>query len=738
MFTEEEKKEIKVRYKRLLKLLKPITKNSDAKMIRRALDLAIEAHADVRRSSGEPYIYHPLEVAEIVAEKVGLGPISVVCALLHDVVEDSVLTIEDIEDKFGTEVAQMIDGLTKISQLDIIKSSDSIQSENFKKLLLTLSDDVRVILIKLADRLHNMRTLEALPKKKQLKISSETSFLYAPLAHRLGLYNIKQELEDLSLKYLNPQIYRDIERNLEQTTDKRNEFIEQFIQPIRKRLDASNLKYEIKGRTKSIHSVWNKIKKQDIAFDEVYDLFAIRIIIDTKQKREKSDSWRVYSIVTDFYQPNPKRLRDWISIPKSNGYESLHTTVMGPGGKWVEVQIRSKRMDEIAEKGLAAHWKYKGSTDSEEKIEHWLNNVREIIENPNLNAIDFVDDFKLQLYANEVFVFTPKGDLKKLPLGATILDFAYDIHTDVGSKCVSGKANNKIVPIRYQLNSGDQVEIITSNSQKPSQDWLEFVITSKARSKIKKEINDQKYKDAEIGKEILQRKLKNWKLEYSDENVSKLLQHFKIKTALDLYYLIGTDKIDLLMIKEQLLKSAKTLEKEAKEEIIPEEKTEAKENQKGVLIVDQDIENVNYKFAKCCNPVYGDEVFGFITVSKGITVHRVNCPNAPQMLARYGYRIINVDWEKTGDKFFFKAAVNIKGIDRVGMLNDISQVISNNMNVNMKAVSIDSKDGLFEGNIIVNVFDTRHLDVLLKKLSEVEGVLKVNRREESESSKNAN
>ena len=722
---EEERKEIIRRYRRLLRKAKPILKDGDAKLIKKAFYLSMEAHSGMRRKSGEPYIFHPLEVAEICISEIGLGTTSIISALLHDVVEDTEYELDDIQRLFGKKVAQIIDGLTKIS--GVFEQGSSQQAENFRKMLLTLSDDVRVILIKLADRLHNMRTLESMPRNKQLKIANETIYLYAPLAHRLGLYAFKSELEDLYLKYSEPEVYEEIEEKISDTKDARNKFIRAFTKPIRDRLNAHNIKYEIKGRPKSIHSIWNKMNKQDIPFEEVYDLFAIRIILDVKYRQEKAYCWQVYSLVTDFYQPNPDRLRDWISIPKANGYESLHTTVMSGKGKWVEVQIRTKRMDEIAEKGYAAHWKYKdGNTPVETGLEMWISKVREILEQNDGNAIEFVDDFRSNLYSEEVFVFTPKGDLKTLPQGATALDFAFDIHSEIGAHCLGAKVNQKLVPLSFELKNGDQVEILTSKKQKPNESWLQYVVSSKAKSKIKDALKDEKKAHVDEGKEIVKRKLKQLKINYNQSVLGEIVRYFNVKTATDLFYLVGIGKIDHSLIKG-FHKVKETKIKEIKDAKAVEEKLKkVRKTDNDLLLLGEDLDIVDYKFSKCCNPIAGDDVFGFVTVSDGIKIHRTTCPNAAELLANYGYRIIKAKWASSR-KQSFETTLAIIGTDRLGLVSDVSNIISEELKVNMRSLSINTEGGIFEGTIRLYVEDTSHLDTLVNKLEKVKGVVKVSR-----------
>lgn len=726
---EQEKKEILRQYRKLLRYAKPFLQGDDAKTIKRAFNMSQEAHKNMRRRSGEPYISHPLAVAQICVEEIGLGTTSIVSALLHDVVEDTEMEIEDIERHFGTKVARIIDGLTKIS--DVFDHGSSQQAENFRKMLLTLSDDVRVILVKLADRLHNMRTLGSMPSHKQLRVSSETIYLYAPLAHRLGLYAIKSELEDLYLKYSEPVKYAEIVDKIFASKAPRERFVRNFISPIQKELNKRNLKFTIKGRPKSIFSIWNKMTTQEIPFEKVYDLFAIRIILDLPPEMEKPGCWQVYSVVTDYYQPNPDRLRDWVSTPKTNGYESLHTTVMSKTGTWVEVQIRTTRMDEIAEKGYAAHWKYKESeNNSESGLEAWIGRVREILEHENVSAIEFVDDFKHSLFNEEIFVFTPKGELKKLPGGASALDFAFEIHSEIGARCIGAKVNQKLVPINYKLKTGDQVEILTSNKQKPNDGWLGFVVTSKGRTRIKDELKEQKKSAASDGKEIVIRKLKQAKLELNSENLDKLLDKFNLKSALDFYFLVGKGKIDPKEIKK-IKDIAEKPQKQAKQKVSDlasfqrtiKEVTGEKRDQ---LLIGEDMDIVPYSLAPCCNPIPGDDVFGFVSTHEGIKVHRNNCPNATELLSKHGHRVMKAKWTSQSEVSFL-AGLKIKGTDRVGLMNDVTKIISSELKVNMRSVSIESDNGIFDGSIQLYVHDTKHLEKLIIRLENIEGVEEVAR-----------
>jgi GTP diphosphokinase / guanosine-3',5'-bis(diphosphate) 3'-diphosphatase len=729
---EKEKKEILKRYKTLLKSLKNRMEKGDKQMIRKAFDLALEQHKDMRRKSGEPYIYHPLEVAQIVVDEIQLGPTAVVCALLHDTVEDTDITLDDIKSLFGEKIMLIIDGLTKISGVILDETSGSLQAENFRKMLLTLSNDVRVILIKLADRLHNMRTLDSMKREKQLKIASETLFLYAPLAHRLGLYSIKTELEDLCLKYKEPEAYISISAKLQANEKERMNYINKFSLPIMNALNDKGFVYNIKSRSKSIYSIWQKMKKQNIPFEEVYDIFAIRLIIDVPIEQEKTACWAVYSIVTDFYRSNMDRLRDWINTPKSNGYESLHTTVMGPEGKWVEVQIRSTRMDEVAEMGYAAHWKYKDKEKAianESALEEWLRKIRELLENPETNALDFMDDFKLNLFSEEIFVFTPKGIMKTLPVGASALDFAYEIHSQVGNKCIGAKINNKLLPMSYKLKSGEQVEILVSDKQKPKEEWFEFVTTAKAKTKIKEFLKDERKDLAKTGKVIFDKKMKALKVTTTEANIHKICHFFKVPTSLDLYYQIAINNIELKKIKEILFldpslgTTSIVLPKSENTRSFDEVVKEVR-GKNDLLILDEKLQKLDYQISNCCNPIKGDDVFGFLTDDKKILIHRTNCPNAIQLMSNFAYRIVKAKWTNS-EKISFLAGIKITGTDDVGIVNNITNVISSEYNVNMRSISFDTNDGIFEGTIMVFVQDTNHLTELIKKLKKVLGVVKV-------------
>ena len=724
---EKENREILNKYRTLLRSCKDKTDKEDKKHIRKAFNLAMDAHKDVRRKSGEPFIYHPLAVAHISAKEIGLGTTSIICALLHDVVEDTNYTIEDIDRMFGSKVARIIDGLTKID--DIFEKDLSLQAENFRKMLLTLSDDVRVILIKLADRLHNMRTLEAMSKPKQLKISSETLYLYAPLAHRLGLYGIKTELEDLGLKFTKSEIYKAIALNLNETKKERTKYINKFTQPIKDSLKAEKIRHTIKGRPKSIFSIRNKMIMQNIKFDEVYDKFAVRILIDCKIEKEKFFCWKVYSIVTDHYNPNPDRLRDWVSTPKANGYESLHSTVMGHDGKWVEVQIRTIRMDEIAEKGYAAHWKYKNTDNSskESSLDSWINKIRELLENSESNSVDLINDFKLNLFAGEIYVFTPAGDLKTLPKSATALDFAFDIHTEIGLNCLGVKVNGKLMPLSHVLKSGDQVEVITSKKQTPKRDWLNFVVTARAKSKIKTSLKEEKKKIGKEGKEKLERKLKQLKIKYNKSVEDELIRYFKIGDSLELFFRIGTGMITNIELKDFAKSRGIGWYTNIKSRISRKRKELKQTKQKEKIIAfGEDHKLLDYKLSPCCNPIPGDEIFGFTTIEEGVKVHRVSCPNAIQMRSNFDYRINSAQWIGK-DKIDFVAYLTIKGIDRIGLMNNVTKIISSQMSVNIKGININSQDGIFEGEITLKVHNASFLNSLIKKLKKVDGLNSIER-----------
>ena len=664
----------------------------------------------------------------------GLGATSIVCALLHDTVEDTHITLQDVEDLFGSKVRLIIDGLTKIPE--VFDENASIQAENFRKMILTISDDFRVVLIKLADRLHNMRTLGSMRPEKQLKIASETKFLYAPLAHRLGLYSVKSELEDLSMLYCETDIYNEIARKLKNTADVRNRFIRRFMSPIKETLLHEGYIFDIKARTKSISSIWRKMQFKDIPFEEVFDIFAIRIILETPVELEKPDCWRIYSIVTDYYQPSPERLRDWISTPRANGYESLHTTVMSPNGKWIEVQIRSKRMDEIAEKGLAAHYKYKEINNEDNKFDRWIAEIRDLLDNTEATAMDFVNDFRLNLFNDEIYIFTPKGELRVLPIGSTILDFAYDIHTDIGDKCIGAKVNNRLMPLSYQLINGDQLEIITSPKQKPNEEWLRFVVTARAKQKIKSSLNEERNIIVEDGKEILLRKFKQFNLRSTNHNISFLERYFNLSNTSELYFRIAKGKIDLAILREQEIVDGNiklTRKDNLKKPNLVENNFEGIDTKHDTILIGDDFKGFEYHLAKCCNPIPGDIVFGFITMNDGIKIHRGNCPNAGDLLSKLAFRCIKATWKQ--DKLVERiAAIKIIGIDQIGLVNKLTDIISKQNNINMKSISFETTDGIFEGRIKVLVFDTEHLEQLTNKFGEVDGVQRVTRWDTEEES----
>jgi len=730
---EEEKKEILRQYRGLLRVLKPKLKPGDKELVRIAFEMAAEAHKTMRRKSGEPYILHPLAVAKICVEEIGLGVRSTICALLHDTVEDTDISLEDIKREFGIEIAKIVDGLTKIST--VMDTNTTQQAENFKKILLTLTDDPRVILIKLSDRLHNMRTMDSMKREKQLKISSETVYVYAPLAHRMGLYNIKTEMEDLSMKYMEPDTYRYIAQKLSDTKRERTKYINDFIRPLKEQLEKANFDFEIYGRPKSIHSIWTKMKKKGVSFEEVYDLFAIRILVNASLEKEKEECWKVYSIITDSYNPSPERLRDWLSNPKSNGYEALHTTVMGPQGKWVEVQIRTKRMNEIAEKGLAAHWKYKEGKDDESRFDKWFHQIREALGNQDTNSLDFLQDFKTSFLAEEIYVYTPKGEIRMLPVGATALDFAFSVHTAVGSRCIGAKVNHKLVPIGTKLRSGDQIEIITSAKQKPNQEWLNMVVTTKAKTKIKDTLKEEKRKVAEDGKHILQKKLEAIGGMMTQHNMEELASFYKLNSSLDLLYEIAIKKIDLKELKDFtasgdrlfLPKPIKPEHEEKHETADTHHKHAAKKDKDAELIIfGESSDRIQYTLANCCKPIPGDDVFGFVTTGEGLKIHRTNCPNATRLLSNYGHRVVKTKWAKNKE-ISFLTGLKIVGLDDVGVIHKITNLISGELKFNIAAMTIEAAEGIFRGNIKIFVHDKDELDALVQRLVELPGIERVDR-----------
>ena len=714
----KEKSAILREYRHLLKTISYEITEDDTEEIRKAFEVALEAHSGVRRKSGELYIFHPLAVANIAKVEIGVDSVGIVCALLHDVVEDSNMTIQDMEDLFGKKVATIIDGLTKISE--IFDQNTNLQAENFKKLILTLAQDVRVILIKLADRLHNMRTLGSMREDKSRKIASETMFLYAPLAHRLGLYNIKSEMEDLSLKFLEPNIFNELKEKLQKSKAVRTRFLNRFSLPIERGLEKAGLKFQIVGRTKSIHSIFQKMRKQNIPFEEVYDILAVRIVIDSFSENEKSDIWKTYSIVTDYYKPNPDRLRDWISTPKANGYESLHITVMSPGGKWVEVQIRSERMNDISENGYAAHWKYKDQKE-EHVVDQWIGKIRESIENQEVHSEDFLNDFRLNLFEKEIIVFSPKGDAITLPANCTPVDFAYEIHSDVGNTCIGAKVNNSLVPLSQTLHSGDQIEVITTRKGRPSEDWLKFAKTAKAKSKIKSFLKSEKKKLSGLGQTILKKVLRELGIKPLKENMYKVAYFYNLPSLEELFYQVKSNRLNLnnlskLKIEKGLIRNNFSKKKDT---IITNVGGKAE-----LTNTDDSETSADYNLAECCNPVPGEKVFGFIGDNNQVEIHRVSCPNAVEIQSQKHFRVIEAKWTNQ-QALAFLSGIKITGIDSKGMVNDITMKISQNLNINMRSINFESLDGYFEGKISAYVTDIDHLNDLIQEISNVKGVDKV-------------
>ena len=729
---ELENKAIAREYKELLRISYQTLTLEDKKLIRKAFDVAVDAHKDQRRKSGEAYIFHPIAVAKIVASEIGLGPTAIAAALMHDVVEDTAITVEDIEKMFNPKVAQLVEGLTKIAQVQK-DMNVSMQAENFRKMLLTLNDDVRVILIKLADRLHNMQTMDAMVEYKQTKIASETLYIYAPLAHRLGLYNIKTKLEDLGLKYTEPVVYNDIISKIKETKEEQDEYIKNISDVLKDSLDKEGIEYTIKGRPKSIYSIRRKMKAQNVSYDEVYDKFALRIVYKSELKEEKFLAWKIYSIVTDNYRPSPSRLRDWISSPKSTGYEALHITVMGPLGRWVEVQVRSERMDEIAEKGYAAHYKYKQGATEESGLDVWLNLLKEALENQETNAVDFVEDFKMNLYSKEIFVFTPKGEIKSLPKGATSLDFAFSVHSAVGIHTRGTRVNGKLVPLNFELKSGDQIEVITSPNQKPTMHWLDYVTTARAKNKIKSVLNDSTKKIAEEGKEVLTRKLRHLKVALNENTVNEMVIFFKLRTSLDLYYRVGIGSIENSQLKEYAALKSNTFINFFKNKIKrtpsynPENiQKDELSNNFDLLVFGVDQDKLDYKLSSCCNPIPGDDVFGFVTINEGIKVHKKDCPNALSLQSNYAYRIIFAKWIDSSQQEF-KAILDITGMDSLGLTNELTKVISSNMHVNIQSISLSSEAGIFKGQVVVIVQNNTILKRLTDNIKKIDGIDKVTR-----------
>jgi guanosine-3',5'-bis(diphosphate) 3'-pyrophosphohydrolase len=735
-YLAQESKEIAKEYKELLRISYRTLSSEDKRLIRKAFETAVEAHKDQRRKSGEAYIFHPIAVAKIVAHEIGLDATSIASALLHDVVEDTKYSLTDIEQMFGEVVARIVDGLTKISSLK--KDGDiSMQAENFRKMLLTLNDDIRVIIIKIADRLHNMQTMDAMRPDKQVKIASETLFIYAPLAHRIGLYNIKTQLEDLSLKYTEPEVYHDINDKIKESKEQQDQYIHDFSKIVLTALEKEDLEVEVKGRPKSIYSIRKKIVNQNISFEEIYDKFAIRIIYNSDPENEKFIAWKIYSIVTDYFRPNPTRLRDWISSPKTTGYEALHITIMGPKGKWIEVQIRSERMNEIAEKGYAAHYKYKHKSEAQDQDEQgldlWLNRLQEALENNEMNAVDFVEQFKLNLYSKEIFVFTPQGDLKSLPKGSTVLDFAFAIHTDIGYTTRGAKVNGKIVALSRVLKSGDQVEIITSSTAKPTKNWLDYATTARARTKIKSALREKRKLVAEEGKEILRRKLKSQRISLNERTINEMVVFFKLKTSLDLFYRVGIGAIDNKQIKDFASSRSNALLSFFKNKIRRSPQKDSSIDQNDIssnydqLVFGDDEQKLDYKLSACCNPIPGDEVFGFTTIKEGIKVHKKNCPNAIQLQSNYAYRILKAKWIDSSQEEF-SATLKLTGIDDLGLVSIITNEISKNLHVNILSISFTSNDCIFEGKMVVKVKNISILNKLIERLEKIDGIDKVKRQ----------
>ena len=729
---EKENKAIAQEYKELLRISYQTLSDEDKKLIRKAFDVSVEAHKEQRRKSGEAYIFHPIAVAKIVASEIGLGATSIAAALLHDVVEDTPTTIQDIERLFNPKVAQIVEGLTKISmvQRDL---NVSMQAENFRKMILTLNDDVRVILIKLADRLHNMQTMDSMQEDKQTKIASETLYIYAPLAHRLGLYNIKTKLEDLGLKYTEPAVYNEIVSKIKETKEEQDAYIEAISNILKTSLDTEGIDYIIKGRPKSIYSIRRKMQAQNVSFDEVYDKFALRIVYKSTPHDEKFIAWKIYSIVTDHYRPSPSRLRDWISSPKSTGYEALHITVMGPKGRWIEVQVRSERMDEIAEKGYAAHYKYKNGATEESGLDVWLNLLKEALENSETNAVNFVEDFKMNLYSKEIFVFTPKGEIKSLPKGATSLDFAFSIHSEIGIRTRGTRVNGKLVPLNFELKSGDQIEVITSQHQKPTINWLDYVTTSRAKTKIKNVLNENTKKIGEEGKELLTRKLKHLKITLNESVVNELVNFFKLKTSLDLFYRVGIGAIENQQLKDYAAQKSNTFINFFKNKIKRTASTADEDIHKPIISSNYDMlvfgkehDKLDYKLSPCCNPIPGDDVFGFVTINEGIKVHKKDCPNAIGMQSNYAYRIMTAKWIDSSQEEF-KAIINITGMDVLGLTNQLTKVISNNMHVNIQSISLSTEAGIFHGQVAVIVQNNTILKKLINNIKKIDGIDKVTR-----------
>lgn len=737
-FLDDENPEYKIysqKYRQLLKVCPPGLTREDRKLIRKAFFLAVEAHKGMRRKSGEPYVYHPIEVATISARNIGLGATSVISALLHDIVEDTDYTVDDIRSLFGEKIARIVDGLTKISGIfGSEKTNKSIQAENFKKVLLTLSEDVRVILIKLADRLHNMRTLDSLPNEKQVRIASETSYLYAPLAHRLGLYSIKSEMEDLVLKHTEPEVYNSISKKISETETERKRFINQFIFPIKQSLTQNNIRFSIIGRMKSISSIWSKMKTKHVPFEEIYDIFAIRIIIETPPENEKIDCMKTLAIVESIYKRNPERFRNWLYAPKANGYRALHTTVMSKGGKWVEVQIRSRFMDEIAEKGYAAHWKYKeGETEHENALDEWLTKIREVLQSPESDALDFLDHFKMNLFSDEIFIFTPAGDMKTLPKSSTALDFAYHIHSNIGSKCIGAKVNHKLVPLNYILKSGDQVEIITSDKQTPKEDWLSFTTTAKAISQIKQGIREERKRQLDLGRINLIELFRQLDVEFSDKYIEVLRNHLDYPTQHALLLDAAMDLIKVTEVRHAI--SGKSGWKDyfirPLTKLIPNMLKPGNEQSNAIEITDDanlKVETVTEIVqADCCNPIPGDDIIGFRHFNQ-IIVHRTSCGKAKELSSTYGHKMVKIKWNETNSVSFF-VTLKLTGIDKIGIIRDVSRAISEELNVNIRSFHLESKNNIFEGEIKLYISDIQRMKELIRNLGKIEGVKQVFRAE---------
>lgn len=728
-YSSEDMVLIEQAYQQLLGTLETKMDEDDRAQIRKAYDMALEGHAHQRRKSGEPYILHPIEVARICIEEIGLGATAAVCAILHDVVEDTDFSLGQIKESFGERVTLIVDGLTK---LDGSNTYESPQAENFRKVIGTLVIDVRVVLIKMADRMHNMRTLGAMPRHKQLKVAAETSYIYAPLAHRLGLYIIRSEFQDLCLKITEPDTYQEISQKINATESDRKQFIDKFLKPIKEHLDEVDITYRSFGRVKSVASIYNKIKTKKVPFEEIYDLFAVRLVLEVETKREKQMCWLAYSFVTDIYKPIPERLKDWVTVPKSNAYESLHTTVIGPEGKFVEVQIRSERMDEIAERGFAAHWKYKGVSGQPDVYEKWLDQVRELLENPSSDALEFISDFKNNLYAEEIFAITPRGDMINMPKGATALDFAFHIHTDVGYHCKAVKVNNKIVPMGFKLSTGDKVEVVTDRRQKPNESWLKIVVTGKARSKIRSAMKEERRKKGELGKEAMQRKFNNLKVQFQ-QGVETLVKYYNFKSHADLYFALAMEEKSLNdLLKPFDVKDQKLIERVVEQPKVPIRKAEIVKpkisTKTKILVNGEPAELYHYKLAGCCNPVQGDGIFAFLTSGDGLKIHRSNCPNATNLLARYGYRVMKAEWVISGDSTFV-AELKIIGVDEgVGVIQQIMNTISTEIGLNIRSFNIQGGDeGYFEGDISLMVINTDQLYLVTKALLKLESVAEVNR-----------